>query len=67
MYSGLFYYNSLAQSIFNSKMSGKFLSLLCFIEIPVTNANSVDSDQMLHSVASDLGLHCSPITHLGVF
>ena len=29
-------------------------------------ANSRDPDQMLHSVASDLGLHCLPITHLGV-
>ena len=27
------------------------------MEIPVFNANSVDPDQMLHSVASDLGLH----------
>ena len=25
-------------------------------------ANSGDPDQMLHSVASDLGLHCLPIT-----
>ena len=29
-------------------------------------ANSGDPDQMQHSVASDLGLHCLPITHLGV-
>ena len=29
-------------------------------------ANSGDHDQMLHSVASDLGLHCLPITLLGV-
>ena len=29
-------------------------------------ANSGDLDQMLHSVASDLGLHCLPITLLGV-
>ena len=29
-------------------------------------ANSGDPDQMLHSAVSDLGLHCSPITHLGV-
>ena len=32
--------------------------LLCFKEIPVFNANSVDPDQMPHSAASDLGLHC---------
>ena len=29
-------------------------------------ANSADLDQMPHSVASDLGLHCSPITLLGI-
>ena len=29
-------------------------------------ANCGDSDQMLHSVASDLDLHCLPITLLGV-
>ena len=47
-------------------MSGWFLLLLCFIEIPVFNASSVDPDQMLHSASSDLGLHCLPITLLGV-
>ena len=35
-------------------------------EIPVFNANSVDPDQTLHSAASDLGLHCLPITLFGV-
>ena len=30
-------------------------------------ANSGDPDQTLHSVASDLGLHCLPITPLGVY
>ena len=30
-------------------------------------ANSGDPDQMLHSVASDLGLHCLPITLFGGF
>ena len=29
-------------------------------------ANSGDPDQMLHSAASDLGLHCLAITLLGV-
>ena len=41
-----------------------FLLLLCFIEIPIFNANSVDPDQTLHSAASDLGLHCLPMSHL---
>ena len=30
-------------------------------------ANSGDPDQMPHSAASDLGLHCLTITLLGVF
>ena len=29
-------------------------------------ANSGDPDQMLCAVASDLDLHCLPITHIGV-
>ena len=30
-----------------------------FYSIPVVNVNSVDPDQMLHYVASDVGLHLS--------
>ena len=45
-------------------MSGWFVLLLCFIAIPVVNANSVDSDQTLRSAASGLGLHCLPMSHL---
>ena len=52
-------------SISNSRVSGQFLLLLCFIEIPVINMNSLDPDQKSH--AADLGLHCLPITLLGVF
>ena len=29
-------------------------------------ANSGDPDQTPHAVASDLGLHCLPVTSLGV-
>ena len=29
-------------------------------------ANSGDPDEMPHSAALDLGLHCLPVTHLGV-
>ena len=36
--------------------------ILCFIEISMFNANSVDPDQMPHSAASDLGLHYLLIT-----
>ena len=32
-----------------------------FIEISVFKGNSIDHDQMLHSTASDLGLHCLPM------
>ena len=39
--------------------------LPCFIEIHALNANSVDPDQTPRSVASDLGLHCLPLSQLG--
>ena len=42
-------------------VSGYFLLAACFPEITIFNANNVDSDQMLHSVASDLGLYCLPL------
>ena len=43
--------------------------LVCFIiniliAIPVFNANSVDPDQTPRSVASDLGLHCLPMSNV---
>ena len=62
MLSGVFYLNSLDRSISSRRGVWLFLLLLCFIESPVFNANSVDSDQMLHSAASDLGLHCLPMS-----
>ena len=34
------------------------------MEIPVLNANSVNPDQTLRSVASDLGLDCLPVSLL---
>ena len=43
------------------------MTVSCFVEIPVFNGNSVDPDQMLHSAASDMGLHCLTITLLGIF
>ena len=68
--SALFAYailsTTLDQSISKSRVSSWFLLLLCFIEIPVINANSVDPDQMLHSAASDLGWHCLLVIVLGV-
>ena len=41
-----------------------YLLLQCFIEISVFNSNRVDPDQLLHSVASDPGLHCLPMSLL---
>ena len=32
----------------------------CFIEIPIDKASSIDTDQMLHSAASVLGLRYLP-------
>ena len=45
-------------------VSGWFLLLPWFTEIPVFNANSIDPDQMPRSAASDLGLRCLPMSHL---
>ena len=38
--------------------------LTCFVERSEFNANSVDPDQTPRSVASDLGLHYLPMSHL---
>ena len=64
MLSGPFYHSSLDRSI--SYIRGIWLVLLlsCFVEISDLNANGVDPDQMLHSAASDLGLHCLPMSLL---
>ena len=40
------------------------LLFLCFIEIRVRIANSVDLDQTPRNAASDLGLHCLPMSLL---
>ena len=43
-----------------------FLLLIpCFIEIPVFNANSAGPDQTPRNAASDLGLHCLPMSFYG--
>ena len=47
---GLFYNKSLDRSISNSRVSGYFLLLLYFIEIPLFNADSIDPGQMPRSV-----------------
>ena len=64
MPNGLFNLNSFDWSISNIRGTWLVSSITRnFIEIPVSNANSVDADQMLHYVASDLGLCCLPMSH----
>ena len=62
MPSGLFLFNSLDRSISHRRDICCFLLLLCFIEVPVHNANNVDTDQTPRSAASDVGLHCLPLS-----
>ena len=65
MLSGFFYLNSLDRSISSKRdVWLVFLLLLWFTEIPVFNANSVDPDQTPRSAASDLDLHCLPMSLL---
>ena len=58
----LFYNHSLDLSI--SNIRGVCLAFIIFIEIHRFNSNSADPDQIPHSAASDLGLHCFPMSHL---
>ena len=44
------------------RVSAQSLLSLCFIEILVFYANTVAPDQTPRSVASDLGLHCLPMS-----
>ena len=62
MPSGIFYHNSLERSV--SYINGVWLVLLlpCFVIILELNANRVDPDQTPHVAASDLGLHCLPMS-----
>ena len=62
MLDGLFYLHSSDRSI--SNIRGVWLAFITsmFIEIPVFNANSVDPDQTPHSAASNLSLHCLPMS-----
>ena len=54
---GLLYLNSLDRPFPMLGESGYFLSS-CFVEISEFNENNVDPDQMMHFLASNLGLHC---------
>ena len=64
MPNGLFHLSFLT-GLFPIYGVSSLFSVLPFItEIPVFNANSVDPDQMPHFVASNLGLHCLPVSLL---
>ena len=64
MPSRFYYRNSWDWSFSLEGVPSWFLLSPCFIEIPVFIANSEDSDQMLCSAASNLGLHCLPMSLL---
>ena len=59
----IFYLRFFDRSISNRRDVWLVLLLLCFIGIPVFNANSLDPDQTPRSAASDLGLNCLPLSH----
>ena len=63
--SGFFYLNSL--DLFISSKRGVWLVFtitMFYKKNHEFNANSADPDQTPRSVASDLGLHCLPVSHL---
>ena len=67
MYTGEFFYcYILDKSIFHLRGVVSILSLLICLRWKILLANNVDPDQMPHHVASDLGLHCLPMTLLWV-
>ena len=65
LYTGrLFYCYMLDKSICHVRGVVSILSLLFYCWWKILLVNSVDPDQMPHCVASDLGLHCLPMTHV---
>ena len=56
----------LGKSICHFRGVGSIFLLLFYFRWKLLLANSVDPDQMSHYVASDLGLHCLPMTLLRV-
>ena len=63
--SGLFCLNSLDRSMFSIRdVCLVFIIIMYFFLIFELNANSTDLDQTPRSAASDLGLHCLPVSLL---
>ena len=63
---GLFYRFMLDESICYFRGAGSVLSLLFYVWWKILLANNIGSDQTSHDVASDLCLHCLPVTRLRV-
>ena len=67
LYTGrLFHCYMLDKSICHFRGFESISSLLFYIDGKILLAKTVDSDQIPHYVASDLGLHCLPMTLLQV-
>ena len=64
MPSGFFYLDSLDRFISYIRDVWLVFIIFIFLEISELDVNSVNPDQTPHSAASDLGLHCSPKSHL---
>ena len=63
--SGLFYLNSLDESISSRKVVWLVFIVSIFVDISELKANSIDPHQTPRSAASDLGLHCLPVPFMG--
>ena len=61
---GLFHCYMSEESICYFRGVGSILSFFILFEWKILIANTVDPDQTPHNVASDLGLHCLPLTLL---
>ena len=67
LYTGrLFHCFILEETICHFRGIRSIVLLLFYFLWKILLANSVDPDQMPHYVASDLGLHCLPMTLLQV-
>ena len=64
MPSGFSYLNSFDRPISYIRSVRLVFIVIMFVEISALNANSVDPDQTPRYAASDLGLHCLPMSHL---